>query len=844
MAKIYPTIENIERLKVKPTEGELYLIEYLLSNLSDDIEIYFQPFLNGDRPDMILLQKGIGATIIEVKDWNLNSYFVDENNKWHLKSNDVIIKSPLEQVNTYKDNMFNLHINGLLEEKLRNSKFYGRINTYIYFHNSTKDEIDNIFSNLINPIKSKIDTLNKEFKENPLDHDNYEKQLDLYNKKLKDINFEKDIYLTKELLHKIKLPKNDSLELFKDSIYEEFKRHLQPPIHVLNQGKEIIYTKSQLKFINSGEIHQKIKGVAGSGKTTVLAKRAVNAHLRHNEEVLILTFNITVKNYIHDRISDVRENFTWNYFHILNYHNFFNAMMNDVGIKIDKSLKQEENSFEDNNQDELSQILERNYYSNINLFEEYIEKLPKYKTILIDEVQDYKPEWIKIIRKYFTTEDSEIVLFGDEKQNIYERKLGDDRTSTIVQGFGTWGILSQSLRHIRNGGRISSLSKKFQHAFFDGKYEADESINNLIEPQLKLGIYTNEAYKFDSKYSSKKEIEDEMERITEIIFKEIKKNNLHPNEITILSSHLSFLIEIDFLIRKKYNEKTITTFESKERHELEIKKQINSLKTIRKNKKIGFNANSGLIKLSTIHSYKGFDSNTIFLIIHPEDNDEIVYTGLTRSKYNLMVFTPNDSKFNQFFNIELGQYEKADQFTENINALKDCVRNINLVNILYEHNQRETFYEELKPYKILFMNDNYYLACESSGKYKFIMLRISNIKNISVLEKTFSYNMELLDFIENIQTPFAKYEEDYKEKLIKVLIEVDKSKVLFFENKKFLPSQEIIDRLENGNLLLSFLVTQELEIEELIKKWLPYLKVIEPISLDEKIKSDIKKYLI
>ncbi len=142
------------------------------------------------------------------------------------------------------------------------------------------------------------------------------------------------------------------------------------------------------------------------------------------------------------------------------------------------------------------------------------------------------------------------------------------------------------------------------------------------------------------------------------------------------------------------------------------------------------------------------------------------------------------------------------------------------------------------------MNDNYYLACESSGKYKFIMLRISNIKNISVLEKTFSYNMELLDFVENIQTPFAKYEEDYKEKLIKVLIEVDKSKVLFFENKKFLPSQKIIDRLENGNLLLSFLVTQELEIEELIKKWLPYLKVIEPLSLDEKIKSDIKKYLI
>lgn len=39
-------------------------------------------------------------------------------------------------------------------------------------------------------------------------------------------------------------------------------------------------------------------------------------------------------------------------------------------------------------------------------------------------------------------------------------------------------------------------------------------------------------------------------------------------------------------------------------------------------------------------------------------------------------------------------------------------------------------------------------------------------------------------------------------------------------------------------------MTQEIEIEDLIKRWLPYLRVIEPISLDEKIKSDIKKYLI
>lgn len=83
MAKIYPTIENIQRLKVKPTDGERYLIDYLIKKFDDDVEIFFQPFLNGDRPDIILLKRGIGATIIEVKDWDLKNYKIDQSNQWY-----------------------------------------------------------------------------------------------------------------------------------------------------------------------------------------------------------------------------------------------------------------------------------------------------------------------------------------------------------------------------------------------------------------------------------------------------------------------------------------------------------------------------------------------------------------------------------------------------------------------------------------------------------------------------------------------------------------------------------------------------------------------------------------
>jgi len=808
MAKIFPTIENIKRLKVKPTEGELYLIEYLLSNFSDDIEIYFQPFLNGDRPDIILLQKGIGATIIEVKDWNLNNYFIDENNQWHLKSNSQKIKSPFQQVFHYKDNMFNLHINGILEEKIKNPKFYGRINVYVYFHNATKKDLINLYKDLNTITPNKLEKINRDIQYTSITKDNI----------------------------RIYLPKKDELNLFKDSIYDEFKRILQPIKHTIEEGFEIKYTKVQEKLIQSKMIHEKIRGIAGSGKTTILAKRAVNAHKRHNSEVLILTYNITLKRYIHDKISDIRDEFNWNNFHITNYHNLLQGVFNKVGIEVNipVEVKQEaeRSYYKDNNI--INDYLEQKYYSNLELLDKYMDEIYKYKTILIDEIQDYRPEWIKIIKKYFTDNESEIVLYGDEKQNIYERELEEDKTSKTVQGFGKWKSIGQSIRFIKEGSRISNLAKKFQLAFFRGKYEVDKDLNNNEQSFLNLGIFTNLIYDTLDL--------DNYEKITESILKKVKENKIHSNEVTILCSRITVLKEIDFLIRKKYNEKTTRTFESKELYERGANKY--DIENIRKIKKIAFNQNSGLIKLSTIHSYKGFESDCIFLIIHPEDNEEIVYAGLTRSKFNLMVFTPNNSKFLDFFNIELGKDVLINKMLENLNILKDSIKEQKEVSIKYKQHDREVMYEELKPYKILFMNDNYYLACETNNNYKFSMYRINNILEINQLRNTFCYDMDLLEFIENIQTPFAKYEEDYKEKLIKVLVEVDKSKISFFENKKFLPSQKIIDRLENGNLLLSFFVTQELEIEELIKKWIPYLKVIEPLSLDEKIKSDIKKYLI
>lgn len=120
---------------------------------------------------------------------------------------------------------------------------------------------------------------------------------------------------------------------------------------------------------------------------------------------------------------------------------------------------------------------------------------------------------------------------------------------------------------------------------------------------------------------------------------------------------------------------------------------------------------------------------------------------------------------------------------------------------------------------------------------------LTNEYAIEVTSKTYHKNIEIEDFIKDIQTPFPKYKRDYKKHLIEVLLEVDSQRAFYFKSKNYLKSQEIVSEKENGNLLVKFKITQKREIEELIKKWIPYVKVIEPLSLKQKIEDELKEYL-
>lgn len=70
--------------------------------------------------------------------------------------------------------------------------------------------------------------------------------------------------------------------------------------------------------------------------------------------------------------------------------------------------------------------------------------------------------------------------------------------------------------------------------------------------------------------------------------------------------------------------------------------------------------NAGVMKLCTIHSFKGWEINTIFLILEDgddgkiEDNDELIYTAITRAKKNLIIINNKNCRYKNFFEKNLG----------------------------------------------------------------------------------------------------------------------------------------------------------------------------------------------
>jgi hypothetical protein len=596
--RLYPNWQQLKEQNNPLTDGEIKLLEFFDENLPKDPLwkpepglknlkdykgwlIFAQPFLNGTRPDIVIFNPQVGLVIYEVKDWNLDNYEWRTGEGLFVKDGRGLyaVKSPIDQVIHYKERLIGQLVPNIGESIDRNEKNFGLIKTGVYFHKaSTK------------VCQDKLGEKIKNFKYFPF--------------------FGSDS-LDKDRLQEIVPDINRTIsDYWKREWNEDILFWLIPPFHSIEQGTVLKLRGNQVKVSEPKNGHFRVRGVAGSGKTHALAYRAGKL-ASQGYNVLIISYNITLWHYVKDMIARSPFAFSWGQFTFTHFHGFCKDRLNEFGQEWPKS----------------DRISKEEFFKTVvpNAVIRAIQgkKQRKYDAILIDEGQDFHYEWYSMLDKYFLSNRDEVLIVCDKRQNIFERELDwlDKRvTKDGLEKFKEPYIdLTVTFRLPK---KVALLSNEFSEVF-------------KLNQELKVGRIEDNPVLLHSHHIVWLNInEDAWKYYVFNAFLRLKKEGYSPSDIVILLPNH----ELGNLAVKLFKEKNIEA-----NHVFGEDKE----SSYHPHKKAFWMGDSRL-KISTIHSFKGWELLNIVLFIPeraPEGHtnlDAIVYTALTRTRENLIIFNANE----------------------------------------------------------------------------------------------------------------------------------------------------------------------------------------------------------
>lgn len=591
----------------------------------DSFELYLRPSIGIERPDFVLANMSRGIVVINV--CNDISKFAED----------------YDRIEAIKQAIIDTYIKSLKIGTIITPSTYNAIKVGLYFDSSNFEEIESACATYYQEILAKWEETEKA-REEKFKNEGRE--------------YKRGVQPSDSTRYLVKINRENCLSEinsitcrgFRYDFFSELKSLILGRWHTYSQGDTTLrLTKRQDDLVESESSRLRIKGVAGCGKTQIVAHKAVKEHIRTGTKVLIVTYNISLICYIRMRINLVPADFSTDAFEIINYHQFF----------ISKARKYHGSHIPFGASD------------NARFFEPYLDDIRRnkdqYDTIIVDEAQDYTPAWFDCLRLYFLSENGRIILCGDGEQNIYSREVESTTKLPMVRGFGQnnpWRNVSQRVSMRMLNPKIAILSSQFAQEFNISTEELSIQQDDLNLFDYKIGYWhVNPAVSPDT-------IAGNIEWV-------IRQFNLNSKDVVILGQTINLLRVVDYHLRSNFSHKTMTTFESKEEYE-EIKSQIYSpakleldLKAIRRVAKVHFTTDVDCLKLATIQSFKGWESKSIILLIQPErdsvesiNEDDLtlktrqnipaqLYTAITRARENLFILNLGNQKFHNFFNSKI-----------------------------------------------------------------------------------------------------------------------------------------------------------------------------------------------
>ena len=608
---ISPPLHDHDKLEPAITPGLQQVITLFDQTLSQDWEMYVQPFLNGLRPDIVLLHPRVGIAVFEVQE--AGSVISQD-------AGSVISQVAIDAQNRIcrtKEEIFELYCPRLNQRFART-----RITAGLIFPNLPCDGM-----------KSLLGTLgDRHAKSNPRVHPVSGKEqvnsadLDaIFPNHRQDVE-PPSIYMSKEIAEDLRGWLRDPY----------FSAEAREPLELDQRQKDLATSRTATGY-------RRIKGPAGSGKSMVLAARASEL-AAEGKNILVLTFNITLMNYLRNLSyrhrpsrSVQRSELTFMHFHAwckrVCYVSGHSQEYKDLWKP--RSPVRPRNPVTLPKPRSRKWVLETGMAELVTrLYEHEGGSMPKYDAILVDEGQDYRPLWWETLRGACNP-GGEMVLVADKTQNIYG--TAGAWTDDVMSGSGFSGPWLQLDVCYRLTPSYIPYIMKFAERFLTSNKEVD----------IPAAVQTDFSYPIDLRWVQVARTED----LASTCVSEAKKmmegipSDTAIADITILSS-ITVGMEVVGTLKRENRIPTVDTFwtedsveeEEESGHTEEEEREPWWRETESKNRKLVFGllmntSFKKVIRVTTLHSFKGWEARLLIVVIDRANDDDqlaLIYTALTR----------------------------------------------------------------------------------------------------------------------------------------------------------------------------------------------------------------------
>lgn len=637
-----------ETIPRKATAGERILFGVFKEYLPDDYIVYYEPNISGRCPDFVIIGPDLGLVVLEVKDYTVNTLYELYPDEWRIYSQAgtlETVKNPLRQA---KDNAFHvvnllkkdknlIQLEGQFHGHLKFPYGYGTVFTRLKQTDVIQHQIHRVIPMNFMLTRDEIDPHDESFSEEHL----MEKILGMftfYNRK-KNVLSDDDIQAIRyHLFPEVRI----SAEVNKPFYYQD-----QLLLSLHNIKAMDLHQESLAKQI--GDKHRLIRGVAGSGKTLILAARA-KMLLKENPDwkILVLCYGIplsrTLKMIINQKIDEPDD--------------LFDFVSGEASSQLHKSRNQIEVYTFHEWLMKTIKIKDTDIPLIIDKLEQKNAIFPAYDAILIDEGQDFEPEWLKLLTHVLNPDTQSLLLVEDRAQNIFKRKV------SLAQNIGLNFRGRSKILNInyRNTAQIAQFAWDFYRSNSNLKDKVKEgSIEGveIIPPQLTKRKGPEPIIK------RFKSFHEEIKFIIEQINELVTQKKLSFSDIVIL-----------YRVKKNYSTSYVDI----------ILKQLSTTKipfywiTESSSSKREYDSTDNSVKISTIDSAKGLDFRAVFIInienlpFHLEENEErevsLFYIGMTRALEWLFLTYSGESKFTKYLDQVSKQRQTSPTSKPQISAVK------------------------------------------------------------------------------------------------------------------------------------------------------------------------------